>query len=270
MRSTIGLAVLLVLGGLSASARAETVLYQDTFDSGSTTLNGTGLDVTSGLYGATSGATWTASSNWKVNTTATGDGNLGRAYVNATSSVNAAAWLPLTPQADCVYTLSASIYLESFSENYYAGLGFAYSSSTPSTSATLYSASKAWLAEINTGDYGSYNFGSYAKTTTIGSWTGSGTSWTTKSPGEGYNTLSIVLTTTDTWSASFYVNGTLERTVDFTSAPILTHVGFSTTGKYVQLDNFSLTVSPIPEPGTFALLAAGLVGLAVLGRRKRR
>jgi hypothetical protein len=265
MRNTTSLIVALLLGALAVAGRAETILYQDTFDSGSTTLNGTALDVTSGLYGATSGATWSASSSWKVNTTT------GVAYINSTSSVDADAWLRLTPQANLVYTLTGTLYGEYLgSTGRYLSLGFAYGSSgLPSTSTVFRSAGKAWMTE--TSDGSKYKVGTAIATAS--SWTsGNITYYTTTLNDYTVNTFKIVLDTTgESWQASFYVNDSLYGTSTYASQPNITAVGFGYSGSgYCQVKDFTLTASEIPEPGTFVLLAAGMIGLSAYVWRKRR
>ncbi len=45
--------------------------------------------------------------------------------------------------------------------------------------------------------------------------------------------------------------------------------GFTITGNDLVLDNLTLTTSPIPEPGSYALMALGLAAIGGLVRRRR-
>ncbi len=267
------MAVLVVLGSLVAAAQADTVLYQDTFTSNAgTTLSAHPLDVTSSQYGATASAPWTASSYWQVN--AVND----NAYVNS-SSVIANAWLPLTPQAGCVYTLSAGLYLMGYDweGGDYLALGFAYGATgLPSTGASFYGAAKNWMVfhNLDDGEDNTFKVGTCMETASgweDGDITYSGTLETGY---ESYHTFEMTLDTTGaSWTATYSMDGDDYGSKTYLGpggggVPNITAVGLGIGGKYCQVDNFSLTV--VPEPSSLALLVAGLVGLLCYAWRKRK
>jgi hypothetical protein len=101
-RSLRGLPLLLglaALGIIQPRAQAQTVIYSDTFARGTVEmpidLKGSSPDTTSGLYGGTSGATWTAK---------TGDWIMAGAGAAAQRDCEFAS-LPFTPLPSTVYTV---------------------------------------------------------------------------------------------------------------------------------------------------------------------
>jgi hypothetical protein len=57
--------------------------------------------------------------------------------------------------------------------------------------------------------------------------------------------------------------------VGFVSSTPITSVTFADQGSAVDIVNFQVSATPLPEPGTLALMATGLLGTALLGRRRR-
>ena len=47
-------------------------------------------------------------------------------------------------------------------------------------------------------------------------------------------------------------------------------IAFGPEGYNVGIDNIAFTTAPVPEPGTWALMALGLAGLACAARRRHR
>jgi hypothetical protein len=51
---------------------------------------------------------------------------------------------------------------------------------------------------------------------------------------------------------------------------LMEEVIISHTGAFSTSLNASLAVAPVPEPGTFVLVGAGLLGLAIYGKRRMK
>lgn len=72
---------------------------------------------------------------------------------------------------------------------------------------------------------------------------------------------------TGDWEASasnVYVN----LDFDLAGGEIFTGFALKTTGVALELDNIVTHVAPVPEPSTFILLGAGLLGLVAVGRKR--
>ena len=57
--------------------------------------------------------------------------------------------------------------------------------------------------------------------------------------------------------------------VGFVSSTPITGVTFADQGTALDIVNFQASATSVPEPGTLALMATGLLGMALLGRRRR-
>lgn len=240
---TIGLA-LASLAALATSVQATHTIYSDGFNR-TGNLNGSSPDTTSGLYGGTAGAQWTAGSSTLTGTEAPFNGLT-------------LAYLPFTPQTGQVYTLT----VVAQDGNDWGGIGFT-TTATPSTTANLNSVeggagSPAWILYQN--NTASLRYG--------------GTTAATSSTHSGYNTVTLVLDTTGaSWKETGFFNGTEYGSHTYASTPVIQTVALSAaySGGGMNADSFSLTtnLSAIPEPGS--LLALGcLVGSGLVLRTRRR
>ncbi len=85
-------------------------------------------------------------------------------------------------------------------------------------------------------------------------------------------TLAVVLDTTESaWTVEWFVNDTSIRSIGYTANPTINYVGFGRLfAASGTVDDFSLTVSAVPEPASSALVVAAIVGGAITLRRRRR
>ncbi len=248
----------MALAGLMAGAASASTIYFDNF-SGSTapgTLNGAAPTVTTGS------ATWTADSLWSEG-----------GYINSGSSARLSAYLPFTPVAGHIYTLSAGLEVtketnpsDTGTGDYWFALGFMTSASTtqpwdaggasPWVLNGLY-ASSGVNGVVSTGPalFGGQGFGGLITS--------------------GANNYSIVLdTVASTWTYNVYLTNSAHTNLligsssaaPFSSNPVITDVGIQDGLGAGNVSNFSLTV--VPEPASLGLLAVGGLGLLLLKRRK--
>lgn len=267
MKVSLGLLALIVACAASVNAETITTIYQDDFSGSSTAgLAGTTPDTTTG------GATWISSSyisaNGAINNTSTN-----------TLTGNSNAYLAFTPVAGHIYTLSADLNISQYvsTDVKWLAFGFVYSSTTPSTSSSFFTSSTS---------YGAYALTSYSRSaaTTVSAkmYRGKantnqvGTTQTyTGVAATTYNTIKEVLDTTGAaWTIKWYCDGAEIGSSSYTATTnptTINYVGFGTRcGATGGIDNFSLTSTTIPEPGTIALLAAGMLGLLAYAWRKRK
>ena len=232
-----------------ASARAG-LIYSDTFNGSSANgLTGTTPGTTSGTFGGTAGATWSAKDEvFKA------DGSV------VTGFGGGSAALPFTPQTGQKYTLSATVDTTVGGANW-IGLGFEEHSFPPGAFDLPDNNGYAWmiLRETRGGNQGAYLLGP-----TI---TGPSGSFDT---GSGPLNLAVVLdTSAANWTAQYFVDGSaVSAAVAYAVNPTIGFAGFSTINSGGgTVDNFSLDVAPVPEPGT---LAVGLLCLGAGMARRRR
>ena len=251
MKKSITITTLAALAGLAlaaGSAHAATI-YNETF-SGSGDLNDTTPDTT------TDGNKWVASTDWNEN---------GSIAASTSIADDDSAFLAFAPTSGFVYTLSATVSLptDGNSASDWMALGFTASNATGSNTG----AAGFWSDPNNASPWMLYRVNSQVVT-----FDGPGVSGTNEGEGDfaaGPIAMSIELDTTGAlWAAEWFVDGSSVRTVTFASNPTINHVGFGReNGASSTLTSFSLTT--IPEPGAYALLA-GLTGLVFVMLRRRR
>jgi len=229
---------MLALAGfaLATPAHAVIVIYSEDF-TGTGALHGTAPTTT------TDGATWVAS-GWQKNGTITGSGNNN-------------AFLPFAPESGWLYTLTATL---SDGGGGWTALGFTEFNEVGEGFQGF---------DVNASPWVFYRGTTGSTPREVDSRTGPAT-------GGGFShgsydspvTLSMVLDTTGSdWSVEWFINGDSERTHTFTDGnPSINYVGFGRiTSAVGPIQSFELT--GIPEPGSLALLGAG-VGLILLRRRR--
>jgi hypothetical protein len=227
---------LLLLVGLSPTARATTIYYDDFDGSGTTILSGTTPDFPPG------GNTWTAtSSGWRAN----GD------FVTGAS--NRAAVLPFVPASGNKYELSASVATLPSGNTDWLGFGFRTNGSV--NGFTNDTATVGWMFHRGGKDV----FGRYT------------VSLPSASIATGVNAgavLSMILDTNPTnWTIDWYINGAFKSTYTYPTNPAITHVGMSTNSTSIAGTMGFFELKVVPEP-TSALLM--LLGALAVGRVRHR
>jgi hypothetical protein len=213
----------LVLGlaaGNQAQAAVETI-YSDNFDgSAGADLNGLPPDTRPGTE------VWVAGSDFDADGTVTWD-----SVVYGDS-----AYLPFVPASGYVYTLSATIQAGSeVNDSNWIAIGFTQSNSNPkarfyndaSNSPIYWMLSRTTASNLYDQDF-------------TGPGTGGGLDFTTTSA----DNLKMVLdTSATTWTASWYFNGSLHRTVNVADGQKsnFNYVAISTNKANGSIDNFLLT-----------------------------
>jgi hypothetical protein len=229
-----------------AGAFAQTTLYFDDFSgSNLADLNGTAPDIRPGSE------TWLAGTAWKADGSAAGGDNQN-------------AFLPFTPVAGRLYTLSVAADPQSASDAWFA-LGFSTATSVNGFYAITLDAGP-WL--LLRGERP--NFGDGIQTF-LGPNTSQGQNHGADS---GFIYLSVVLdTTADDWQVTWRAGDTTLRQQTYVGGnPAINAIALGKYGSLsVNLANFSLTQSAVvPEPANIALVVGLLAGATILVARRRR
>lgn len=240
---------------VATSASAQTVVSESFGGLNSDPLNGTTADTfSSAITTAGGSSTWSApTAGWNADGTMTG--NNGSAFLNLGSFINGAKG-----QADGVFTLSATVTVTGGS---WGSLGFLDSPTTGSNFTTT--GEGTWLYR----DGGDLDiFGEDGSSNSV-----EGPNVTAGSS----QLLTLVLDlsdhdgTTNFGSVAFYLgtaeSGSLEHTFEYTSDRSFTAIGMTATGT-PQGSYSDLTLTQVPEPSAFALLA-GCFGLTWVMLRRR-
>lgn len=233
---------------ISASASAVTLYFDDFSGSSGDSLIGTTPDTTVGAN------TWTGSSVWRA------DGSFN--YISDQTVKSAV--LSFTPVAGNIYTLSANVSITQ--DNglllYFGNSNTGVFGGTPSTDNT---------AGIRVDSFGTTQVQlKYSDKDADGEFTS--LPGTFPQPG----LAQIVLdTSTPTWSAYYSYNGSSLGSVSNIVPGNIDSVGvsinwFNTTNPTGIVDNFTLTVEPVPEPSSHLLLMAGLGASFLLIRRRHK
>ena len=249
--TSVCIAPLTVVMFAAASVNAG-VIYEDSFTR-SDLVNGTSPDVVN-----TGGATWTAAPDWNTYV----DGTTAK---TTTGGARASAYLPFTPAAGYIYTLSMDLVVdETYDSNSWLALGFAGSSALAAWSVT---GNDPWFYDRNV------NQGTPAvplpASNSLNGVTDAGTTFTGAGSGVTVpHSLSVILdTTAAVWTAEFKLNGSPVASDTLDTNPTISYAGFSVGAFHkVAVDNFRLDA--VPEPATLAMVMIGAV-LSVLARRRR-
>jgi hypothetical protein len=252
VQSTIT-ALLLTLAPVALNAQVTTI-YSDTFSGSATLLNG--ATTTSG------GGTWSANSF--VNQ----DGSL------IGGSITGGAFLPVTLAVNNIYTLSMDIALTgTAASTKYIMMGFA-DQGTVTGPGTSNAAGRHNNATMNGYPVLALVTGSsLLQGTELYNSVVASTAFTDFANVHNYK---LVLDTTgdgSTFTASYYVDNVAFGTsllMDYANLSSIGGVGFSGRTTTGTVDNFLLTVQPVPEPSVMALIGLGLGGLVCVQRLRRK
>ena len=278
-RAVIAGAALAVAAGTglfaAATARANTTIYQDSFNR-TGGLNGSAPTIDTGGLGGTAGATWSAmngsvaDAGWATSTTGGGQLNYSSYPAGTTSSYNATAWLPFTPQSGQVYTAQTT-FVARTTGTAADWLGFFFDASP-----------NVWQPGVNPPwmfvrpSLSAHSDAGYA---TAGTYVGGPTAGGTSSSGT-YTSDTIVTsmilntTTPGNWTVQFKWNDLTNPGDSVTTAvtslgatpAVQNDIGFVTVPPATgTITNFSLTA--VPEPATLGLFAAAGATLLLLKRR---
>jgi hypothetical protein len=171
------------------------------------------------------------------------------------------AFLPFTPAAGKVYTLSADIQTTGADSSKYMAFGF-------TNGDDLFN---AWDTNIAVADRNAVAWWQkFAVTNSVSTFLGPDTNGGLSVSGgsSGFDNFSVVLDTTEEhWKVRWYLNGQLKRTGVYAANPEIAFVGM---GGFAPgaVDNFSLTV--LPEPSGIIIMATGLAALAAYAWRKQK
>lgn len=236
------------LGIAFFSAAAPAQIYFDDFDGDAATdLNGTAPDI------RLADETWIAGEDayhWKADGSKTADGY-------------STAWLPFTPTAGNIYSLSLDVNPDISDSNDWFAIGFSETNSTDEfhTTNTVY----GWML----------NRENDASDSVVQTFLGVGTAGAASHDFDpdkvGSVNLSVMLNTLqDAWTVEWLVDGeTIRDPVAYETNPTINYVGMAgwntATG---TVDNFSLNI--VPEPTSVSLLFLGGLGLALRRRRNGR
>jgi len=216
-----------ILAALTAFAAGDTTIYSDTLLGSGSALHGTTVDSSATHAGGTAGATWTAAGSY--NETATG--------TIGTSTTTQGAYLPFTPQAGHVYTLTATLeYLGAVPSNW-AALGFQTQADVAHGAFHDASgAAYAWTLLRKSGGGQPQFFG--------GPDTASGGNFATASQ-SGLQTVTITLDATGaSWTSHATINGLDSATVTYGTNPTdIAYVGFGGVGTTSNTTHFSLSAT---------------------------
>ncbi len=210
---------------------SDTVIYADDF-SGSGSLNGSSPDTAPGAD------TWTASSFWNADGT-------------KTANNTASAWLPFSPEAGKVYTLSADVNPDFSSSTNWLSMGFGGNAPGDMDTAQFQgggNGASPWMLFREADDSPSV----------IQTFGGPVANHDLTPDIVGSARLEIILNTTGAnWTAEWKADGATLRNYTYTTNPTIESVGFggftSATG---SLDNFSLVEGEV-DPATLTITING-------------
>ena len=220
------------------------LLYQDTFNRSSSTLNGSSPTIQNGTNN-----TWTASPSWSTSASAGGLATTGTAAVSATNL------LPFVPTNGNVYTLSGVLNCTTTNTNWLA-LGFMNSAAT--TGAFNTASTLAWVLER--GNMTGSNSGNYDQAFGLGAG-GNLPSNFQSAQASGQQNFTMVLDTRGNLNAStiyWLVNGQIasSATLNLTGTNTVADIAFGASGATGTVSNLSLA------SGSVWLGAAGISGTA--------
>ncbi|MEI7955691.1 MAG: InlB B-repeat-containing protein [Verrucomicrobiota bacterium] len=213
-----------ILAALTASAAGDTTIYSDTLLGSGSALHGTTVDSSAAFAGGTAGATWIAAGSY--NETATG--------TIGTSTTTQGAYLPFTPQAGHMYTLTAT--LEYPPSGNWAALGFQTQADlSKSQFHDAAGSAYAWVLVRGSGG-GQPQFFS-------GPDTANGGAFATASQ-SGLQTVTITLDTrAASWTTSATIGGYTSSKTYSSNPTGIAYVGFGGVGTISKTTNFSLTTN---------------------------